>query len=149
MAVVANFDATAASYQVYLDQARDFDLAKAKRLPSGCTVGWRPDSLELAVVQADDCAGRGRGLARIDAPTRATRRAELGGDARHTSRSSRRSRSVRRPGSAEGGRALPGLPPPAQPAAASAALRRAARRARRRRSSSCCPTARASRSSTT
>ena len=61
MAVVANFDGP--RDLVYITGPDDFDLAKAKRLPlQACTVGWRPDSLELVVVQADDCSGPGKVL---------------------------------------------------------------------------------------
>jgi hypothetical protein len=64
MAVVANYDSS--RFEVYLTTPGDFELAKAKRLPiQACTVAWRPDSLELAIVKADNCSGPGE-IARVE-----------------------------------------------------------------------------------
>jgi hypothetical protein len=65
MAVVANFETP--GFQLYLTKPGDFGLSKAKLLPvQACKVAWRPDSLEVAVVQADDCqAGFGK-IARVE-----------------------------------------------------------------------------------
>ncbi|HVL97396.1 MAG TPA: PASTA domain-containing protein, partial [Solirubrobacteraceae bacterium] len=65
MAVVANFESDA--FQLYLAKPGDFELTKAKLLPvRACKVSWRPDSLEVAVVQADDCQAGVGDLVRVD-----------------------------------------------------------------------------------
>jgi beta-lactam-binding protein with PASTA domain len=63
MAVIGNFDS--GRLQVYLTKAGDFTLSKAKLLPiEACTLTWRPDSAEIAIVQAAQCGDPGR-IARV------------------------------------------------------------------------------------
>jgi hypothetical protein len=63
MAVIGNFETD--RLQVYLTKAGDFTLSNAKLLPiEACTLNWRPDSQEIAIVQSDTCGNPGR-IARI------------------------------------------------------------------------------------
>ena len=56
MAVVANFETP--GFVLYLTKPGDFELAEAKRFDIvSCKAAWRPDSLELVIVQSEDCNG--------------------------------------------------------------------------------------------
>ena len=154
MAAISNFGASAAGFQLFFTKPGDWLLAKAKPAPvEACKMAWRPDSLELAVVQADNCQAGVGDIARIDArdPTQVDASSSSAATAPPTSRSSRRSRSDALPRDPlRAADALPELSPSAQPDGKRLRrVRHAAAGRRRRRSSSCCPTARASPSSTT
>ena len=82
MAAVANFGAAAAGFQLYFTKPGRLLLAKAKAAPvEACKVAWRPDSLELAVVQADNCQAGVGDIARIDAAIRRVDEPKLGATA--------------------------------------------------------------------
>jgi beta-lactam-binding protein with PASTA domain len=68
MAIVSNFGAAAAGFLLSFAPPGDFQLAKNKPTPvEACKIAWRPDSLEVAVVQADDCQDGVGDIARVDA----------------------------------------------------------------------------------
>ena len=82
MAAISNFGASAAGFQLFFTKPGDWLLADAKPAPvEACKMAWRPDSLELAVVQADNCQAGVGDIARIDArdPSKSTV-LKLGGD---------------------------------------------------------------------
>jgi Tol biopolymer transport system component len=55
-------------FQLFVTQADDFKLAKAAALPgAACSLAWRPDGAELAVVSNPGCqAGVLGQIARVD-----------------------------------------------------------------------------------
>lgn len=66
LAVVSNLDGP--GFHVVVTEAADFRLARGRSLPvRGCTLAWRPDGVELAVVQADPCGEKDVGqLVRVN-----------------------------------------------------------------------------------
>jgi hypothetical protein len=66
MATVANFETPV--FQLYLGPPGDFELAKSKlQRVAACKIAWRPDSLEVAVVQAEaNCTAQIGNIIRID-----------------------------------------------------------------------------------
>ena len=56
MAVLANFE-TDGEFVLFLTKPGDFELNEAKKHDIiGCKVNWRPDSLEMVVVQSENCS---------------------------------------------------------------------------------------------
>ena len=66
LAAIANLDTS--EFRLYLTTPDDLRLEKAKPLPvQACKVVWRPDSAEVAIVQAGATCGQATGqIARID-----------------------------------------------------------------------------------
>jgi hypothetical protein len=81
MAVVSNLTSQSAGFQLLLLKPEDFGLGKP--ITTGvraCKATWRPDSLEIAVVQSDNCEDGVGDIARYDVVTKKTRTLKLGGD---------------------------------------------------------------------
>ena len=67
MAAVANFGASAAGFTLSFTDPGDFLLGGARTTQvEACKLAWRPDSLEVAAVQADDCEDGVGDIARVD-----------------------------------------------------------------------------------
>jgi len=67
MAVVANFEKDTPAFRLYFTVPGDYALEEAKVQPvNACKATWRPDSLEVIVVRADDCRSDTGEIIRVD-----------------------------------------------------------------------------------
>jgi hypothetical protein len=81
MAVVTNLPSASTGFQLLLTTPGDFALEKAKATGvRACKATWRPDSLEVAVVQSDNCEDGTGDIARVDVKTLKSKTLKLGGD---------------------------------------------------------------------